>query len=150
MRAVIQRVSSAKVTVEDAVIAEIKSGLLILLGIIPEDNHEDINWLSKKIANCRIFSDENGVMNNSIIQINGSALVVSQFTLHASIKKGHRPSYNLAAKSEIAIPIYENFIESLQLEIGKPVQTGEFGANMEVQLVNDGPVTIIYDSKNRV
>jgi len=149
MRAVIQRVSSAKVTVEDAVIAEIKSGLLILLGIIPEDNHEDINWLSKKIANCRIFSDENGIMNNSIIQIEGDAIVVSQFTLHASIKKGHRPSYNLAASSEIAIPIYKNFIESLQRELGKQIQTGEFGANMMVELVNDGPVTIIYDSKNR-
>lgn len=150
MKAVIQRVSSASVSVGGKTIADIKTGLLILIGIIPEDNQEDINWLSNKIANCRIFSDKNGVMNNSVLQINGDALVVSQFTLHASIKKGHRPSYNLAAKPEIAVPIYKDFVKDLEARIGKKVQTGIFGADMQINLINDGPVTIIYDSKHRI
>jgi len=150
MKSVIQRVSKASVTIEGKVVSEIKNGLLILLGIEPADSEEDIEWLSKKIANLRIFNDENGVMNNSLIDKKGDAIIVSQFTLHANTKKGNRPSYINAAKPEIAIPLYEQFIANFEMQIGKKVGTGEFGADMKVELVNDGPVTIIIDSKNRI
>lgn len=150
MKAVIQRVSKAAVTIEGEKVSEINSGLLILLGIEPTDELEDIDWLSKKIANLRIFNDENDVMNKSLITINGDAIIVSQFTLQASTKKGNRPSYLNAAKPAIAIPLYEQFIASFETEIDKKVGTGEFGADMKVELLNDGPVTIIIDSKNRV
>lgn len=149
MRAVIQRVSQASVTVDEKVVAEIETGLLILLGIENEDTDEDIEWLSKKIANLRIFNDENGVMNESLLAIKGDAIVVSQFTLQANTKKGHRPSYIKAAKPEIAIPVYEKFIRHFEGQLDKKVGTGIFGADMKVQLLNDGPVTIIIDSKNR-
>lgn len=147
MKIVIQRVSEASVTINQVKVAAIKKGLLILLGIVNEDTQEDINWLVRKIANLRIFNDENNVMNNSLLDINGEVIVVSQFTLQASTKKGNRPSYIKAAKPDIAIPLYENFVQSLEKEIQKKVQTGEFGADMKVQLLNDGPVTIIIDSK---
>jgi len=150
MKSVIQRVSKASVTIEGKVVSEIKNGLLILLGIEPADSEEDIEWLSKKIANLRIFNDEKGVMNNSLIDKKGDAIIVSQFTLHANTKKGNRPSYINAAKPEIAIPLYEQFIANFEMQIGKKVGTGEFGADMKVELVNDGPVTIIIDSKNRI
>ena len=130
-------------------VANIKKGLLILLGIAYEDSQEDINWLVRKIANLRIFNDENGVMNTSALDINGDAIVVSQFTLQASTKKGNRPSYTKAAKSIIAIPLYKNFVQTLENELNKKVQTGAFGADMKVALINDGPVTIILDSKNK-
>jgi D-tyrosyl-tRNA(Tyr) deacylase len=149
MKAVIQRVSRASVTIEGKIVASIANGILILLGIIDEDNQEDINWLSNKIANLRIFGDENDVMNKSVIEVDGDAIVVSQFTLHASTKKGNRPSYIKAAKPETAIPIYEDFVKQLELDLGKKVQTGQFGADMKVDLLNDGPVTIIIDSKKR-
>ena len=149
MRAVIQRVSKASVVVNSKVIAEIKIGCLILLGIENADTQEDIEWLSRKVANLRIFGDEEGVMNNSILDINGDVIVVSQFTLHAATKKGNRPSYIKAAKPEIAIPLYENFIFQLEKDLDKKVGTGVFGADMKVDLVNDGPVTIIIDTKNR-
>ena len=149
MKAVIQRVSKASVTIEEKRVASIANGMLILLGIIDEDSQEDINWLSNKIANLRIFDDDNGVMNKSILDIQGDAIVVSQFTLHASTKKGNRPSYIKAAKPEVAIPIYEAFIRQLELDLGKKVQTGKFGADMKVELINDGPVTIIIDTKNK-
>ncbi|NNL16506.1 MAG: D-tyrosyl-tRNA(Tyr) deacylase [Flavobacteriaceae bacterium] len=149
MRAVIQRISNSSVTINGKVVASIKQGLLIFLGIINEDMHEDIIWLSKKIGNLRIFADENGVMNNSVLDVDGEVIVVSQFTLHANTKKGNRPSYIKAAKPEIAIPIYENFVDQLESDLGKKVQTGEFGADMKVSLVNDGPVTIIIDTKDR-
>jgi D-tyrosyl-tRNA(Tyr) deacylase len=149
MRAVIQRVSKASVTVEGNNVSEIQEGLLILLGIEDADGQEDIQWLSKKIVNLRIFNDENGVMNRSILEENGDALVVSQFTLHASTKKGNRPSYIKAAKPPVAIPMYEKFVSQLENDLGKPVGTGVFGADMKVALLNDGPVTIIIDSKNR-
>jgi D-tyrosyl-tRNA(Tyr) deacylase len=149
MRAVIQRVSKASVTIEGIKVSEIKNGLLILLGIEPADNEEDIEWLSKKIANLRIFNDENGVMNRSLVEVNGEAIIVSQFTLHASTKKGNRPSYINAAKPEIAIPLYQQFIVNFELQLNKKVGTGEFGADMKVELLNDGPVTIILDSKNK-
>ena len=149
MKAVIQRVSKASVTIEGEKVANIKGGLLILLGIVNEDNQEDINWLSKKIANLRIFNDENGVMNKSLIESNGDAIVVSQFTLQASTKKGNRPSYIKAAKPDVAIPLYEKFISQIEIEIKKEVQTGKFGADMKVELLNDGPVTIIIDSKDK-
>jgi len=149
MKSVIQRVSKASVTIEGKVVSEIKNGLLILLGIEPADTEEDIEWLSKKIANLRIFNDEKGVMNNSLIDEKGDAIIVSQFTLHANTKKGNRPSYINAAKPEIAIPLYENFVQQMELELGKKIQTGKFGADMKVALVNDGPVTIIIDSKNK-
>ncbi|MBT8395006.1 MAG: D-tyrosyl-tRNA(Tyr) deacylase [Bacteroidia bacterium] len=149
MRAVIQRISNSSVTINGKVVASIKQGLLIFLGIINEDMHEDIMWLSKKIGNLRIFADENGVMNNSVLDVDGEVIVVSQFTLHANTKKGNRPSYIKAAKPEIAIPIYENFVDQLESDLGKKVQTGEFGADMKVSLVNDGPVTIIIDTKDR-
>jgi D-tyrosyl-tRNA(Tyr) deacylase len=149
MKVVIQRVSKASVTILEKIVAEIQQGLLVLVGIIPEDTQEDIDWLVKKIVNLRIFNDENGVMNLSLKDIDGELIVVSQFTLHASTKKGNRPSYIKAAKPEIAIPLYENFIVSLENELGKKVQTGEFGADMKVALLNDGPVTIVIDSKNK-
>lgn len=149
MKAVLQRVSKASVTIEGKQVAEIASGLLILLGIVADDQDEDIKWLSNKIVNCRIFPDEQDVMNHSIKQNDGDVIVVSQFTLHANTKKGHRPSYNLAAKPEIAIPLYETFLKQLELDMGKVIQTGEFGADMKVSLINDGPVTIIIDTKRR-
>ena len=149
MKVVLQRVSKASVTINDIKVADINSGLLVLLGIVNEDTQEDINWLVRKIANLRIFNDENGVMNTSLIDINGEVIVVSQFTLQASTKKGNRPSYIKAAKPDVAIPLYENFVSTLEKEINKKVQTGEFGADMKVELLNDGPVTIIIDSKNK-
>jgi|TARA_R110000751_G_scaffold14621_1_gene47098 D-tyrosyl-tRNA(Tyr) deacylase len=149
MKAVIQRVSKASVTIEGDLVANINSGLLILLGIVEQDTQDDMDWLVNKIANCRIFNDDNQVMNKSLIDINGEALVVSQFTLHASTKKGNRPSYIKAAKPDIAIPLYEAFVKQLQSVLDKPVQTGQFGADMKVELLNDGPVTIIIDSKNK-
>ncbi|KDN54258.1 D-aminoacyl-tRNA deacylase [Flavobacterium seoulense] len=149
MRVVIQRVSEASVTIENKIFASIQKGLLILVGIEDADTQEDINWLCQKIAKIRIFGDENDIMNLSVQDINGDIVVVSQFTLHAATKKGNRPSYIKASKPEIAIPLYEQFIRKLELEIGKKVQTGQFGADMEVSLVNDGPVTIIIDSKNK-
>jgi len=149
MKAVIQRVSKASVTIEGDLVANINNGLLILLGIVEQDTQDDIDWLVNKISNCRIFNDGNQVMNRSLIDINGEALVVSQFTLHASTKKGNRPSYIKAAKPEIAIPLYEAFVKQIQSVLSKTVQTGQFGADMKVELLNDGPVTIIMDSKNK-
>lgn len=149
MKAVIQRVSQASVTIGNIIVADIQNGLLVLIGIEEADSSEDISWLTSKIANLRIFADENQVMNLSLKEINGEIIVVSQFTLHASTKKGNRPSYIKAAKPEIAIPLYESFIAEMELQIGKKVQTGKFGADMQVSLINDGPVTIIIDSKNR-
>ena len=149
MKIVIQRVSKASVTINEKKVADINSGLLILLGIVNEDGQEDINFLVRKIVNLRIFNDENEVMNHSLLEANGNAIVVSQFTLQASTKKGNRPSYIKAAKPEIAIPLYENFVQTLEKELGKKVQTGIFGADMKVELINDGPVTIIIDSKNK-
>jgi D-tyrosyl-tRNA(Tyr) deacylase len=150
MKAVIQRVSKASVTIDEEKVADIKDGLLILLGIVNKDTQEDINWLSKKIANLRIFNDENGVMNTSLLQSDGDAIVVSQFTLQASTKKGNRPSYIKAAKPDIAIPLYKEFISQFEIDLGKKVQTGEFGADMKVELLNNGPVTIIIDTKDKV
>lgn len=149
MKIVIQRVSEASVVINQKQVASIEHGLLILLGIVDEDTQEDIDWLCNKIVNLRIFPDENGVMNTSLLDAGGNIVVVSQFTLHASTKKGNRPSYIKAAKPDVAIPLYENFVSTLQNNLGKPIQTGEFGADMKVQLVNDGPVTIIIDSKNK-
>ena len=149
MRAVVQRVSKASVTVDGNIVSKIDKGLLILLGIEDADTQEDIVWLSKKIANLRIFNDTDGVMNRSIIQEDGNAIVVSQFTLHAQTKKGNRPSYIKASKPEIAIPLYERFVQQLQLDLGKKVGTGIFGADMKVELLNDGPVTIWMDTKNK-
>ena len=150
MKAVIQRVSKASVTIEGVKVADIQNGLLVLLGIIDEDTQEDINWLTKKIVNLRIFNDEEGIMNKSLLDINGDAIVVSQFTLHASTKKGNRPSYIKAAKPDVAIPLYENFVQQFETDLGKKVQTGEFGADMKVELLNDGPVTIVIDTKDKV
>ncbi|GAB2633924.1 D-aminoacyl-tRNA deacylase [Belliella aquatica] len=150
MIAVIQRVSEASVTINSAIKGEIGKGLMILLGIEDADNQEDLEWLTKKIINLRIFPDENEVMNKSLLDVNGDILLISQFTLHASTKKGNRPSYIKAAKPDFAIPMYEKFIFVLEKEFGKSIQTGEFGADMKVALVNDGPVTIIIDSKNRI
>lgn len=150
MIAVIQRVSSASVVIQDKVNANVQQGLLILLGIEDADNDEDILWLSTKIANLRIFDDASGVMNQSVKEIGGEALVVSQFTLHASTRKGNRPSYIKAAKPDVAVPLYEKFIQALQQNMERKVQTGVFGADMKVTLVNDGPVTIIIDTKNKV
>jgi D-tyrosyl-tRNA(Tyr) deacylase len=149
MKAVIQRVSEASVTIEKNIVAQIKKGLLILIGIEDLDNQEDINWLTSKITNLRIFADEKDVMNLSVKDIQGEIIVVSQFTLHAATKKGNRPSYIKAAKPEIAIPLYESFVLQLEKEISKKVQTGQFGADMKVALVNDGPVTIVIDTKNK-
>jgi len=149
MRVVIQRVSEAKVIIEQKQVAQIQAGLLILLGIETEDIQDDVNWLVSKIANLRIFNDKAGVMNLSVKDTAGEVVVVSQFTLHASTKKGNRPSYIQAARPEKAIPLYENFVNSLETELGIKVQTGTFGADMKIALVNDGPVTIIIDSKKR-
>lgn len=149
MKAVIQRVSQSSVTIHQKVVAQISEGLLVLIGIEDADNQEDINWLTSKIANLRIFGDENNIMNLSLKDINGEIIVVSQFTLHALTKKGNRPSYIKASKPEIAIPLYESFIKQMESELGKKVQTGEFGADMKVSLVNDGPVTILIDTKNK-
>lgn len=149
MRVLIQRVSKASVTINNKLESCIGKGLLILVGIEDEDNQEDIDWLSKKIISLRIFDDENGVMNLSIKDINAETLIVSQFTLHASTKKGNRPSYIKAAKPNISIPLYESFCKALENQLEKKVQTGVFGAMMEVELINDGPVTIWIDSKNK-
>ena len=149
MRVVIQRVKRASVAIDNNIEGQIASGVLIFLGIVAEDTLEDTKWLSKKISNLRIFSDENDVMNLSLIDQNFEALVISQFTLHAQTKKGNRPSYIKAARPEIAIPLYEEFIRQLQHDLGREVQSGVFGANMEIDLLNDGPVTIIIDTKNR-
>jgi D-tyrosyl-tRNA(Tyr) deacylase len=149
MKTVIQRVSSASVTIDSKIVAEIQKGLLVLVGIEDADNQEDSNWLCQKIGNLRIFEDENDVMNLSVKDIDGEIIVVSQFTLQASTKKGNRPSYIKAAKPEVAIPLYEGFLLQLEKELGKKVQTGVFGADMKVALLNDGPVTIIIDSKNK-
>ena len=150
MKAIIQRVTFASVTIDNAISAEIQSGLLILVGIESADAAEDIDWLTKKIANLRIFADENEVMNKSVKDIDGEILIVSQFTLHASTKKGNRPSYIHAARPEIAIPLYESFLSQMSIEIQKPIQSGTFGADMKVALLNDGPVTILIDTKNKI
>jgi len=149
MRAVIQRVSKAAVEIENQDKSKIGQGLLILVGIEDVDNEEDISWLSGKISRLRIFDDENGVMNKSVMDVNGEILLISQFTLHASTKKGNRPSYLKASKPEIAIPLYEKFIAQIEIDTGKKPATGEFGAYMKVSLINDGPVTIIIDTKNK-
>ena len=149
MKIVIQRVSEASVTIDSKIVAQINQGLLVLVGIEEADTIEDTNWLVSKIVNLRIFPDENEVMNLSVKDIDGEIIVVSQFTLHAATKKGNRPSYIKAAKPDIAIPMYEKFLQQLDVELGKKIQTGQFGADMKVALVNDGPVTIIIDSKNR-
>ena len=150
MKAVIQRVSKASVTIEGVKVSSIENGLLLLLGIVDDDYEEDIKWLSNKIVNLRVFADEEGVMNNSIKESNGDIIVVSQFTLHASTKKGNRPSYIRAAKPEVAIPLYKSFVKQLKFDLGKNVQTGEFGADMKVELLNDGPVTIIINTKDKI
>ena len=149
MKAVIQRVSKASVEVNNQCIAHITTGLLVLVGIEDGDNQEDINWLTSKIANLRIFSDANEVMNLSVKEIQGEIIVVSQFTLHASTKKGNRPSYIKASKPETAIPLYESFVKQMEVEVGKKVQTGQFGADMKIALLNDGPVTLVIDTKNK-
>ncbi len=149
MRVVIQRVSEASVTVNESITGSINQGLLVLMGIEDADTIEDIEWTVGKIVNLRIFNDENDVMNRSVLDIGGQILLVSQFTLHASTKKGNRPSYIKASKPEIAIPMYEKMIAALQLALGKPIETGIFGADMKVRLLNDGPVTITIDSKNK-
>ncbi len=149
MRVVLQRVSSASVTVSEKIVGEIQKGLLVLVGIEDADVQEDIDWLATKITQLRIFGDANEVMNLSVQDVNGDILVVSQFTLHAATKKGNRPSYIKASKPEIAIPLYEQFVSTLENKLGKRVATGIFGADMKVALLNDGPVTIIMDSKNK-
>lgn len=149
MIALVQRVSEASVTIENEVRGKIGPGLLILLGIEDADSQEDIDWLSRKVANLRIFNDEEGVMNKSLLDVDGEMLIISQFTLHASTKKGNRPSYIKAAKPDVAIPLYEQFVAAAEQQIGKKVATGEFGANMKIGLVNDGPVTIIIDTKDK-
>lgn len=149
MKAVIQRVTEASVTINNEKVADIGQGLLVLVGIEDADTQEDIDWLTAKISQIRIFNDENEVMNQSVQEVKGDVIVVSQFTLHASTKKGNRPSYLKASKPAIAIPLYEAFVLSMEKSIGKKVQTGQFGADMKVSLVNDGPVTIIIDTKNK-
>jgi D-tyrosyl-tRNA(Tyr) deacylase len=149
LKIVLQRVSSASVTIENKIVADIKKGLLILIGVEAADLQEDIDWLVGKITKIRIFEDENQVMNLSVKDIDGDIITVSQFTLHAATKKGNRPSYSKAAKPDVAIPMYENFVQQLEKELGKKIQTGVFGADMKVSLINDGPVTILIDSKNR-
>ena len=149
MKAVIQRVSSASVTIDNIISAEIQSGLLVFVGIEAADSQEDIQWLSGKIANLRIFADESEVMNKSVKDIDGEILIVSQFTLHASTKKGNRPSYIHAAKPEISIPLYEAFLNQMKIDMENPIQSGTFGADMKVALINDGPVTILMDTKNK-
>ena len=149
MKTVIQRVNSASVTIDGKIKSKIEQGLLILLGIEASDTEEDIEWLSGKITRLRIFGDENGAMNLSVADIDGGVLLISQFTLHASTKKGNRPSFIKAAKPEIAIPLYKQFITQLEKDLEKPIQTGTFGADMKVELLNDGPVTIVIDSKEK-
>jgi D-aminoacyl-tRNA deacylase len=149
VRAIVQRVSTASVTVTGRVISAIETGLLVLLGIEDADNKEDIEWLSNKITQLRVFNDGEGVMNCSVKEVQGDILLVSQFTLHASTKKGNRPSYIRASKPEVAIPLYEKMAAQLAVDMGKPIFTGEFGADMKVNLLNDGPVTIIFDTKNK-
>ena len=149
MKVVIQRVSAASVTIENEIAGQIQTGLLILVGIETTDAEEDIDWLTKKIANLRIFPDQDGIMNKSVIDIDGEILVISQFTLHASTKKGNRPSYIKAARPEISVPLYEQFLEKMRIELQKPIQAGIFGADMKVALVNDGPVTILMDTNNK-
>lgn len=149
MIAVIQRVSESSVSINGRVKASVGKGLMVLLGIEDADNGEDISWLAKKIVNLRIFEDEEGVMNHSLLDAGGNVLLISQFTLHASTKKGNRPGYAKAAKPAVAIPIYESFIIELNKELGKAIETGEFGADMKVSLINDGPVTIIIDTKDK-
>lgn|SRR5690606_5890008 len=149
MRAVIQKVQKATVSIEGSLYSEIGSGLLVLIGITNEDNLDDIVWLSSKICNLRIFEDTNGVMNLSVNDLRGEILIVSQFTLHASTKKGNRPSYIRAAPPEVAIPLYEQFVANVQKNLEKIVKTGKFGAKMEISLINDGPVTILIDTKNK-
>lgn len=149
MRTVIQRVQNCSVTINGTVKSKIEQGLLVLLGIEDRDSQQDIEWLTKKIASLRIFDDQNGVMNCSVKDINGDIMVVSQFTLHASTKKGNRPSYIHASKPDIAIPLYESFCNEMSIQLDKAVQTGEFGADMKIELLNDGPVTIIIDSQNK-
>ena len=149
MKAVIQRVSHSSVSINNQIVAQIQSGLLVLIGVEDADNKDDVHWLTSKIVNLRIFPDENEVMNLSIKDIDGEMIIVSQFTLHALTKKGNRPSYIKASKPEIAIPLYESFIKEMEVELGKKVQTGQFGADMKVSLVNDGPITIIIDTKNK-
>jgi D-tyrosyl-tRNA(Tyr) deacylase len=149
MKVVLQRVTSASVIVEDKIVGEIQKGIVVLVGIEEADSQEDIDWLVGKITQLRIFGDENGVMNLSVEEVNGDVLVASQFTLHAATKKGNRPSYIKAARPEVAIPMYEKFVSSLEIKLGKKVATGIFGADMKVALLNDGPVTIIIDSKNK-
>jgi D-aminoacyl-tRNA deacylase len=150
MIAIIQRVSEASVKIDGIIKGEIQAGFLVLLGITHTDTQEDVEWLSKKIVGMRIFSDTDGKMNLDLESINGNILLISQFTLHASTKKGNRPSFIEAARPEIAIPLYEKMILQLERDLGKPIQTGEFGADMKVSLINDGPVTIILDSKNKI
>ena len=150
MKIVIQRVSAAAVSIENKIVVKIDQGLLILIGIEDADNQEDIDWLVTKIINLRVFNDESGTMNLSVKDIDGNIIVVSQFTLQASTKKGNRPSYIKASKPEIAVPIYENFLQKMRFEFGKPIKSGVFGADMQVSLINDGPVTIMIDSKVRV
>lgn len=149
MKAVIQRVSSCSVTIDNKVVANIQQGLLVLVGFEDADNSEDLNWLTSKIANLRIFGDVNGMMNLSLKEVGGDMIIVSQFTLHANTKKGNRPSFIKAAKAEVAIPLYEAFITQMETELEKKVQTGKFGADMKVALLNDGPITIIIDTKNK-
>ncbi|WP_276389723.1 D-aminoacyl-tRNA deacylase [Eudoraea chungangensis] len=149
MRAVIQRVQHCSVTIDHKVVSAIQEGLLVLLGIEDADTSEDIQWLSKKIINMRIFNDKEGVMNLSLLDINGETLVVSQFTLHAATKKGNRPSYVKAARPDLAIPLYEQFLKQIEADLGKQVGAGVFGADMKVSLLNDGPVTILLDTKNK-
>jgi D-tyrosyl-tRNA(Tyr) deacylase len=150
MIAVIQRVSQASVTIEDEIKGQIGLGFMILLGITHTDTQEDIEWLSKKIVGLRVFGDEEGRMNLDLKSVDGNILLISQFTLHASTKKGNRPSFIEAARPEIAIPLYEKMITQIEFDLGKPIETGTFGADMKVSLLNDGPVTIIIDSKNRI
>ena len=147
MKAVLQRVSQASVTIDNEIVADIKTGLLLLVGIEDADTQEDIEWLSAKITKLRIFGDADGIMNLSIQDIDGDIIIVSQFTLHALTKKGNRPSYIKAARPEVAIPLYEAFVQRVQFDLGKTIQTGRFGADMKVALINDGPVTIIIDTK---
>ncbi|AXP81231.1 D-tyrosyl-tRNA(Tyr) deacylase [Mariniflexile rhizosphaerae] len=149
MKLVVQRVSKASVTIENVKVADISNGLLVFLGIVADDTQEDIKWLSSKIVNLRVFNDEKGIMNKSLLEVDGDVIVVSQFTLHAATKKGNRPSYIKAAKPDVAIPLYEAFVKQVETDLGKSIQTGQFGADMKVELLNDGPVTIIMDSKNK-
>jgi len=149
MRVVIQRVLEASVTIESNIVAQIKQGILVFIGIEDADNLEDVNWLSSKIVNLRIFPDENNVMNKSLKEVKGDCIIVSQFTLHALTKKGNRPSYIKASKPQHAIPLYTSFVRQMEIELGKEVQKGQFGADMKVALINDGPVTILIDSKNK-